>query len=68
MSFALTCSGVITSALVNGAYTISCSVPFDQVQVSLLPDLSIDDALTLAAAISALWAMAWVFKILQRAI
>lgn len=68
MSTALTCPGVLTSTLINGSYSLTCDAPFNEVQVSLLPSLSVADALTLAAAISALWALAWVFRKLQRAI
>lgn len=57
------CDGEVTQVQTPDGYVLACDV-----QWVFEPwwGLSIPDALTLAAAISALWAVAWVFRQLQR--
>lgn len=57
------CPGTVSQVEVSEGYVLACDVDW------VLPwwSLEIESALTLAAAITALWAVAWVWSQVRRA-
>lgn len=60
----LACPGEITAVETAEGYTVLCSVPWE-VQASWLPSLTVDQAVQIASALVALWALAFVFRQLR---
>ena len=57
------CPGVLTEVSTTDGYVLACDVSW-----TMEPwwGITVQDGFTLAAAISVLWATAWVFRQLQR--
>lgn len=65
----ISCPGELSQVQTdNTFYLVACSEPFEAVNSSLLPELSVADALTISAGFAALLGFVWVYKQLFRAV